>query len=449
MTVIHRKNPSANPLKASEPGVNQGKYSSTHKPWHDYMIVEQHAYPIFTEDWGADEELLLIEGAETLGLGNWHDIADHIGARSKEDVDKHYTQVYLESECYPLPNLKRAVALMSIPATEFAQRKKARLEARRNLTPQLPIPKQKPVASVPACHDVQGFMPGRLEFETEYENEAEISVKDMVFDPEDADVEVELKLAVLDIYNSRLTTRAEKKRLLIDHNLLDYRKNAALDKKRTKEERELFNRIKVLCRIMTPQDFEEFSMGILTELQCRRRIAELQEYRRNGIQTIDAASKYERDKANRIQALSRYGTPVASQAFVNNLNNPSAYASSALNSTSSSNDTYTTRSTSNSQAAASSYGPNSSMSGSYYHGSKALDISHATDVDLLSPEEQQLCSNLRIWPKPYLAIKETLFRELLRTGGILKKATARELIKIDVNKTSKIYEFFQSQRWLA
>lgn len=77
-----------------------------------------------------------------------------------------------------------------------------------------------------------------------------------------------------------------------------------------------------------------------------------------------------------------------------------------------------------------------------------LDISHAPDFELLSPEEQKMCSQLRIRPKPYLAIKETLFRELIRSGGVLKKRTARELLKIDVNKTSKIYEFFVQQNWI-
>lgn len=77
-----------------------------------------------------------------------------------------------------------------------------------------------------------------------------------------------------------------------------------------------------------------------------------------------------------------------------------------------------------------------------------LNISNAADLHLLSPSEQTLCSQLRILPKSYLVIKETLFRELLRTGGTLRKRQARELIKIDVNKTARIFEFFQQQGWL-
>lgn len=46
------------------------------------------------------------------------------------------------------------------------------------------------MTSQPANHEIAGYMPGRLEFETEYENEAEQSVKDMIFNEDDAPEEV-------------------------------------------------------------------------------------------------------------------------------------------------------------------------------------------------------------------------------------------------------------------
>jgi transcriptional adapter 2-alpha len=66
---------------------------------------------------------------------------------------------------------------------------------------------------------------------------------------------------------------------------------------------------------------------------------------------------------------------------------------------------------------------------------------------LLSAEEQDLCSTLRILPKPYLVIKETILNEYTRRGS-LRRRQARELIKIDVNKTSRIYDFFLSMGWI-
>lgn len=56
---------------------------------------EQHSYPIFSPDWGADEELLLVSGLMKDGLGNWQEAATHIGTRTKEDCETHYNAVYL------------------------------------------------------------------------------------------------------------------------------------------------------------------------------------------------------------------------------------------------------------------------------------------------------------------------------------------------------------------
>lgn len=155
--------------------------------------------PHFDEDWGADEELLLIEGMRTHGVGNWQDISDHIGGRSKEEVEEHYRKIYLESDTYPVPNLKRK---FNVDPSDFAEKRRQRIEDRRAKAMKLLPPKQKPTASVPSCHEVQGYMPGRLEFEVEHENEAEVSVKDMIFESEDNETEAELKLAVL-IFTTR------------------------------------------------------------------------------------------------------------------------------------------------------------------------------------------------------------------------------------------------------
>ncbi len=59
--------------------------------------------PIFDEDWGADEELLLLEAIEMYGLGNWSDVADHVSTKSKQKCEQHYYDVYLSSSTAPLP----------------------------------------------------------------------------------------------------------------------------------------------------------------------------------------------------------------------------------------------------------------------------------------------------------------------------------------------------------
>lgn len=399
-----------------------GSSTLDHKPWHDYQIIEQNTYPIFDKDWGADEELNLILGCESFGLGNWQDVADHIGNRSRENVAAHYHEVYLNSPDYPLPDMNKDFSEISAP--EFLQRRKARLEEWKNMP--LPPPKIKPNASVPLCHEIQGYMPGRLEFDHEAENEAEVAIKDMIFDPDDSAGDIELKLTILSIYNSRLTTRAERKRILINNGLLEYRKNILNDKRKSKEEKEFLKRINAYIRIMTPKDYEEFSADLLSELRCRMRIHQLQNWRRNGITSLEDGNKFEKDKLIRQSHYQRMGNGLGLAART-------ASAQAVGNGV---------KKLSTPQPA---YKPKINLS----NARAPLDISHATDFELLSPEEKQLCSTLRILPKPYMAIKSQLMKEALKNNGVLKKKDARLFLKIDVNKASKIYEFFVQMGWCS
>lgn len=48
-------------------------------------------------------ELLLLTGIASQGFGNWKKIAEHIGTRTKEEVESHYNAVYVDSPNWPLP----------------------------------------------------------------------------------------------------------------------------------------------------------------------------------------------------------------------------------------------------------------------------------------------------------------------------------------------------------
>ena len=70
----------------------------------------------------------------------------------------------------------------------------------------------------------------------------------MEFNDDDRESEMEMKFKLLDIYNSRLDERIKRKRFVIERGLLDLRKQTNLDKERTKEEKEIFNMMKVFSR---------------------------------------------------------------------------------------------------------------------------------------------------------------------------------------------------------
>ncbi|CCK69384.1 chromatin-binding transcription regulator ADA2 KNAG_0C02730 [Huiozyma naganishii CBS 8797] len=404
------------------PCFSQGVYNGNHRPYHDYRIIETNSYPILSEDWGADEELQLIKGAQTLGLGNWQDVADHIGSRDKEEVAAHYIQYYIDSPYYPIPDITKDI---EVSQDAFLDQRKKRIEAFREKALE---PPRKPMASVPSCHEVQGFMPGRLEFETEFENEAEGPVKDMVFEPDDQPLDIELKLAILDIYNSRLTTRSEKKRLLFENELMEYRRFQAIDKKRTKEEKDLFNKLKPYARLMTTQDFSDFTKDMLEELRCRSRIQTLQEWRANGIVTLEAGLKFERDKQARFTTLEKFGNSLPYSAN-GSVTSSGRHRSTPLH------------------RAGADYSQNYNESTGRKKVMTINDIQHGSDYNLLSSAEQQLCIQLKVMPKPYLALKEIIFRELLRTQGDMDRKAFTDLLDIDPIKASRLYDFFRAQNW--
>ncbi|KAJ2647631.1 Transcriptional adapter ada2 [Coemansia sp. RSA 1250] len=253
---------------------SQGVELGSHKNDHPYRVVTRNHFSIYAEDWTADEELLLIDGLRQFGMGNWKDAAEHIGTKTKEQCEQHYLDVYVASSTWPLP------------ADE--------------IKPALPPPKKqsiKVLSSQPSNHEIAGYMPGRLEFETEWENDAEQVVKDMVITDDDTPEEQELKLTVLRIYNHKLDRRADRKQFIFDRGLLDYRKNQT---KYPKEERELLAKTKVFAQMQTKADYDEFTTGLLNEHSLRQRIAQLQEWRRQGITTLKDGAQYEVERSQRL-----------------------------------------------------------------------------------------------------------------------------------------------------
>ncbi|KAJ4291716.1 Transcriptional adapter ada2 [Kalmusia sp. IMI 367209] len=462
------------------PCFSDAKYSRDHDPrTHSYQVIEQHSIPIFTEDWGADEELALLEGAETYGLGSWADIADHIGGfRTKDEVRDHYVNTYINSSKFPLPERaspENTELSDRIPRDVFQANKKRRIEKKKEEAQNAPpaTPKQKPTASVPACHEVQGYMPGRLEFETEYFNEAEEAVQHMQFDPGDGlnprtgelEPEMELKMTVMEIYNSRLDARVERKKIIFEHKLLEYRKNAAADKKRTKEERDLLNKAKPFARMMKHDDFEKFCDGLIYEHSLRQAISQLQDWRNHQITDLKQGEKYEQEKqqrqtrgppmgqfdrlaSNRIsKPTPPFETPSATSALtaselplhLRQKNGLSTPPPDQLNGTNGINGVLTP------QHSKSKFVPKPLPNTVPLKFAKES----ASDLQLLTPEEYDLCRVLRIMPKPYLAIKENLLRESMKQGGALKKRTAIEVAKIDERKTKQVFDFFVHSGWIA
>jgi transcriptional adapter 2-alpha len=437
-------------------------------------VIEQNSIPVYTEDWGADEELLLLEGAEKYGLGSWADISEHIGGyRGKDEVRDHYISTYVNSSRFPLPELAdpRDTRLFeTIPKDEFQARKKRRIEERKEAAKSAPpaTPKQKPTASVPSCHEVQGFMPGRLEFETEFANDAEEAVQHMQFEPGDGidptrgemDEETTLKMTVFDIYNSRLMARMERKRIIFEHNLLEYKKNSLIDKKRTKEERELLNKAKPFARMMNHEDFESFTKDLALEQNLRSAIQQLQEWKTMGISDLKHGEKYETEKQNRAQRAQPQGQfDRLASSMQKKANQPSADAITEVSKLTGPELPHRFQKKAKTvpqfmdtkpavmndfdkmfaEVSGGALSPPAQKPKMRYvvqplNGTTPWkleeEIPVPPDLQLLGEEEIQLCNALHIRPKSYIIIKEALLRESMKQGGCLKKKEARSICRV-------------------
>lgn len=511
-----------------------GKEFGKHKRGHAYRVEELHSYPIFSEDWGADEELLLIEGTAQQGLGNWQAVAEYVGTRTREEVEEHYNTIYIDSPNWPRPRMDQS---FDIDPTEFQERKRRRIS---NMTVAPPIQKTAPT-SAPGVHEVATFLPGRLEFEHEVDNEAEDLIKNLEFGlcmewggdsitededdhdyktrlrwkeeqkdkeheqeqgftgqnglvnglihsngngvamngvngaangyikkekevkkekdtpaPDDNDgaeeeseenmppipfetqTSLEFKLTLIEMYMQRMAKRREAKTLMFDRGLLEYKKLQAAEKKRPKDDKDIVHRLRSFARLQTAEDYEAFCTDILYEAMLRKRIAELQQFRKLGLTTAADIKKWEEDLYKRTQAKANMSRD---SERLQQLRAASARQSLGP-------DNSRRNSGVGVDADRKSVDQTSTTGPSGRRPPAPLNLANSPSLHLLTPAEQTLCSSLRILPKPYLVIKETLVREYARRGGKLRRREARDLVKIDVNKTSRVWDFLVQAGYL-
>jgi len=436
-----------------------------HKSNHDYHIMDILNFPLFEEDWGADEELLLLEGIEMYGLGNWGDVSDHIGTKTYQQAKEHYFKIYINIPTAPLPDMSKILTT----AESLQQRHSANHDAdaqqndeedisvddhdqkeEANAKPQnasKTIRKNETYQKTSAGFsfpELAGYMPLRGDFETEHENDAELILMDMAFTEEDTQVEKELKLRILEIYNRKLDERIFRKNFIKERNLFDKkerRKNKELAK-------ELYERIRVFARVITKEENEQFINGLIAERNLRKRIEELKEYRRHGFHTLEEARAFEQD----------FGS-ISAQKKRKDLQEPYS-ASSPLLSLRKSTSSALERSHMLSSSRSNRYmtRDNSILSDlkirekvpkpkANRKPGSPLDISGSPGYELLSEREREFCANIRLFPQQYTLIKDTLIQNYLKLG-YLKKGTARQLVKIDVNKTGRIFDFFEESGWI-
>lgn len=415
-----------------------GHHIAPHEPDHAYRVVHNVKSPLWSEEWGADEELLLLEALEMFGMGNWSDVADHVGSKSKTQCESHYDQVYCSNKQL-LPDPAKALTRRSqhtkqegddaeggvkIEGGKDAKNAAAAAVGSSSSAVALPASSTsgKPMAKAHAVTKPKpksglghlvGFTPNRGDFDTEYENDAELVLADMEFKEEDSKWERDLKLKVLEIYNSRLDARMERKKFILERNLLERK-----EKKRAKEEREINNNMRVFAKFHSAEQHEAFVQGLANEQRLRKRIEQLQNYRLNGIRSLADGELFEAEKRKRDAQLGnkksgggafdapgsgmggkttgkkRSAAEAAEEDRLNKARKDTAGKGPSL-----------TASAAAVAAAGFGAAPGASTVPEW-------DVSKFPGMELLSSQEKQLCATLQILPQHYLMIKERLIREV-------------------------------------
>ena len=156
-------------------------------------------------------------------------------------------------------------------------------------------PRPEDVKKLPGA-ELAGYMPRRGDFDLEWENDADKLLEDMEFSPGDTPEEREIKIKVIEIYNSKLDEREKRKQFLKDHDLLDYRKKQKEDRKLPADERDLVNRMRLFARFHTAEEHKKLLDELLKAKRLRKEIARLQMYQRMGFTSLVDVERFELDR---------------------------------------------------------------------------------------------------------------------------------------------------------
>ncbi|XP_032528769.2 transcriptional adapter 2A [Danaus plexippus] len=391
-----------------------GKEKDNHRNDHKYAI-RKNDFPLFENcNWSAKEECKLLNALSNYGYGNWEEIAKSVHTRSKLECQEHYKKYYIENVKYDelklLPETKES--LYQPPLTPYLYNTDLSINPPRNN-------QSDPLLA--------GYNAHRSDFELSYDHNAEnIFSTDISYsadDEEDDECMDSLKVSLVSALNTRLRERQRRYNIIQEHGLIMTNKLLSWLKRfdstlsRSKAEKLLS-----FMQFMSGMQFDSLMESLSLEEEILNRIVRLCDYRRNGIRTLYSARLYNHLKKqnDKVYKEQKYVTNMMIKKF----------------------DSQSQMKSKNSL-----FG-NSIGSKKIKRTLMPLDILDMPGYHLLSDSERDLCSNVRVIPENFLDIKRVLIAENNKLG-FLRLLDARRVVKIDVNKTRKIYDHLLSEGFIV
>uniref|UniRef100_A0A8D3C128 Transcriptional adapter n=1 Tax=Scophthalmus maximus TaxID=52904 RepID=A0A8D3C128_SCOMX len=374
---------------------------------HESLSTHTHTsdFPVLEPGWTAQEEMALLEAVMDCGFGNWQDVAYQMRTKTKEECESHYMKNFINNPLF-------SSTLLSLRKTKDSRFAEGAIPFKPTDDP------PRPTFDSVLSRDMAGYMPARADFMEEFDNYAEWDLKDIDFVDDDSDILRALKLAVVDIYHSRLKERQRRKKIIRDHGLINLRKFQMLERCYPKELQELYDVMRRFARVAGPIEHDKFIESHALEFELRREIHRLQEYRKAGIKSFCSAKVYERAKRMREDERRKRTMLCDVLQYIQDGRACQQWLS---------------------KQAAIRAGRRSAP---------PLNLTGLPGTEKLNEREKELCQVVRLVPGAYLEYKQALLNECRRQGG-LRLAQARALIKIDVNKTRKIYDFLIKEGYIT
>ncbi|XP_071945354.1 transcriptional adapter 2-alpha-like [Antedon mediterranea] len=374
-----------------------------HQSDHDYEIIANQ-FSILDPSWTAKEELKFLEAIGDCGLGNWQDVAVQVQTKTKLECERHYHRVFINNPRGLFPTLPQTTVVRTYP-----------IVCRVSEDPPRPLKEAQRA-------DMAGYTPARGDFNAEFDNYAEHDVLDIYFQGEEEELLEELKMAAVDIYSERLQERQRRKRMIRNYGLINISKIQMTELGYDKITKELNRCLNPFIKLQTPLAHDKLLEGMIYENDLKKEVKRLQEFRRNGIVSFKGARIYDQLKRRRERS-KQQRTNQLSQVL-SSLEDPGACCQMlqrfALI-----------------EAGHTELPP---IIPSMRRTAPPLNLQEFPGFEKLNDKEREMCASVRIIPEAYIEYKR-IFQAEYNKLGCLKLKHARNLIRIDVNKTRKLFDF--------
>ncbi|XP_058800483.1 transcriptional adapter 2-alpha-like isoform X2 [Phymastichus coffea] len=366
--------------------------------------------------WLAWEVKSLLDLLHEYGYGNWDDISNRLKGKSSIECESYYIQNFVDDQSIPnLPKLKKSTSSSSSfePISFIFQ-----LENIEN-------PPRFASGTI-NYKLIGGYNAARSDFEVNFDNYAALEISKLKYDSSiienrNCNLEQCLQIAIVQSYNMRLKERARRQKVIRNHGLISIRKmTSCLLRYNYTVTRLLADRMRIFSQILDMIEFDSM-------MECLHRIGELKTnlnqlfiYRKCGLQNFYSVLLF--DDLNKLRQ--EYDKNKKQHLVNNDYNWQKNISVELINNTSLSTNLRKRKI------------------------APPLDIhSGMKEYNKLDRNERDLCSVVRILPELYVEIKHLLISENKKCGTV-KLAHARNLLKIDVNKTKKIHEFLAKHHYI-